>query len=234
MAYACDLPAGLFGAIVWKVVDSKAKRGRGCLFYGVVTALVMFLFVLAGALIALHEAKRMLNEFTETKAMPFPSVKLSPSELEKLKDRVTAFQEAVQANQSTPPLSLSADEMNALIASEPQLESWRGRLHVTIESNQLGGLVSLPLEQVGLPIFKGRFLNGNATVTLKLQNGVLWISVANFTVRGKPLPAFFLKKIRSQNLATAVNNDPRASRALEHLQSIRVSEGKLVIEPETE
>jgi hypothetical protein len=216
------------------MADLKVKGGRGCLFCGVVTALVMFLFVLAGALIALHAAKRMLNEFTETKPMPLPAVELSPSDMAKLKDRIAAFQNAVRDSLPTPPQSLTADELNALLATEPQLESFRGHLHLTIEGDRLGGLVSLPLEQAGLPMFKGRFLNGTATFALTLQNGTLWLSVANFVVKGKPLPAVYLDKIRAQNLAVGVNNDPRASHALGFLQSIRVSDGKLLLEAKPE
>jgi hypothetical protein len=216
------------------MADSKVKGGRGCLFYGILIVLVMFLFVLAGALIALHAAKRMLNEFTETKPMPLPVVELPPSDMAKLKDRIGAFQNAARDSLPAPPLSLTADELNALLATEPHLESFRGRLHVTIDGDHLGGLVSLPLEQAGLPMFKGRFLNGTATFILTLQNGTLWLSVGNFVVKGKPLPAGYLDKIRAQNLAAGVNNDQRALHALGFLQSIRVTDGKVVLEAKPE
>ena len=166
--------------------------------------------------------------------MPLPVVELPPSDMAKLKDRIGAFQNAARDSLPAPPLSLTADELNALLATEPHLESFRGRLHVTIDGDHLGGLVSLPLEQAGLPMFKGRFLNGTATFILTLQNGTLWLSVGNFVVKGKPLPAGYLDKIRAQNLAAGVNNDQRALHALGFLQSIRVTDGKVVLEAKPE
>jgi hypothetical protein len=51
-------------------------------------------------------------------------------------------------------------------------------------------------------------------------------------VGGRPFPDRFMDAMRERNLATELNNNPRASTALNRLKSIDVNEAKLVIVPE--
>src|SRR5579864_5568721 len=136
------------------MADEGGKRRRGCLFYGAITAIVLFVFVLVAALLGLRMVKKMLNEFTDTKPMPLPTVSLPPDQMSGLKSRVNAFQQALHQHQQTPPLMLTSDELNALIENDPNLQPLKDKLFVNIVGTQLGGQISVPLDQVGLPFFK--------------------------------------------------------------------------------
>src|SRR5262249_30518452 len=144
------------------------------------------------------------------------------------------FQDAVRTGRPTQPLTVSSDEINAFIQTDPNLARVKGKLYVTIEGDRLKGQVSIPLDDLGLRLFKGRYLNGSGIFAVGLQNGNLVVTPDVLIVKGKPLPAVYMDKIRSQNLAENLNNNPRASVGLNHLQEIRVSDGRLVLVPKLE
>ncbi len=70
-----------------------------------------------------------------------------------------------------------------------------------------------------------------STFGVRLKDGHLRVNAEHLLVKGKPLPRLYMRKIRSQNLAEQVNVDPRASMALESLETVRVEDGKLLIIP---
>ena len=71
--------------------EQTPKRRRGCLFYGCFTFSILFLVVLLGSLLAYRYAKKMFNEFTDTKPMPLPAVTLSSAQIAEVQHRVDAF-----------------------------------------------------------------------------------------------------------------------------------------------
>jgi hypothetical protein len=191
----------------------------------------MALIVVIAGLIGMRYAKMMITDFTDNKAAPLPVSQMPPAEMEKVQARVDAFREDLRAKRPTQPLTLTADEINALITTEPDLRPLKDKLYVTIDGNQLKGQVSVPMDEVGLPVFKGRYLNGTGTFNLALRNGLLRLTAESIVVKGKPVPDVYMQKIRTQNLVRNINSDPRASIALGHFQDIEVKDGKLVLVP---
>jgi len=110
----------------------------------------------------------------------------------------------------------------------------KGKLYVTVEGDRLKGQVSLPLDELGLRIFRGRYLNGIGIFAISLQKGNLVVNADSIVVKGKPLPGVYMDKIRAENLAENLNANPRASVGLNHLAEIRISDGKLVVVPKLE
>lgn len=211
-----------------------AKPRRGCLFYGCLSGTVCLLIILVAFLLGLYQLKKMLNFYTDNHPIPLPSVQLSPAEIDQLKQRVENFQDAVRSGRPTPPLQLTSDEINAYIETDPNFAKVKGKLYVTIEGDRLKGQVSFPLDNVGLRIFRGRYLNGTGIFAVSLHNGNLVVTPESLVVKGKALPGVYMDKLRSQNLAESLNNNPRASVALNHLQEIRITDGKFVLVPKVE
>ena len=214
--------------------QAAAKPRRGCLFYGCIGGTVCLAAILIAFLLGLYQLKRMLNFYTDTHPVPLPSVQMTPAEIEQVKQRVENFQDAVRSGRPTPVLSLTADEINAFIATDSNLSRVKGKLYVTIDGDRVKGQVSVPLSDLGLGIFRGRYLNGTGTFDVGLRHGALVVTAETLVVKGKPIPSVYMDKIRSENLAANLNNNPRASVGLNHLQDIRVSDGKLVLVPKVE
>jgi hypothetical protein len=213
------------------MAEQPNKRGRGCLFYVLVVGGILALIILAGALGGLCTARKMVRDYTDPQPVILPTVNLSQDQFEELQDRVATFQQALRQQRRTDPLVLTADELNVLLATTPAAQSLSNKLHVRIEGDTLKGDLSLPLEALGLPVFRDRYLNGTATFGVELKDGHLELRTQRLLVKGKNLPRVYMDKIRGQNLAEKVNSDPRASMALENLQEVRVHDGKLQVVP---
>jgi hypothetical protein len=211
-----------------------AKPRRGCFFYGCLSGTACLLVILLAFLLGLHQLKKMLNFYTDSHPVPLPTVQMTSTEIDELKQRIENFQDAVRSGRPIPPLTLTADEINAFIQTDTNLVRVKGKLYVTIEGNRVKGQVSLPLDDLGLRIFRGRYLNGTGLFAVGIQSGNLVVTPELLVVKGKPLPGVYMDKFRSQNLAESVNSNPRASVALNHLQEIRVNDGKLILVPKVE
>jgi hypothetical protein len=214
-----------------QVAPQPAKPRRGCLFYGCITGAGLLVLALCLLLLAVHYVHNLVNRFTDTQPMTLPTVQMSPADLDKLKQRVDSFGQAVRNQRATPPLVLNSEDINALIASGHERESWKGKLYVTIQSNQLKGEVSVPLQQIGLSMFKGRYLNGSGTFNLSFTNGLLAVTPQEIWAKGKPLPGMYMDQIRQDNLAAAFTNQPGAAAVLKGIQDIKVNDDQLVIVP---
>ncbi|TWT48845.1 hypothetical protein [Botrimarina hoheduenensis] len=128
-----------------------------------------------------------------------------------------------QPKQLERELSLSAQELNTLIASNPTL---RGRLYVSIAEGQIEGQVSIPTD--GIPMAGGRFLNAVAKLTVRLENGVLKVHLVDAAVKGKRLPQFVLDALAEKNLAEDLQEDPQTARLISTLESVEVRGDRIV------
>jgi len=205
------------------------RARRSCIFYGCLSGFVLALLLLLGVALGL---RRLFTDFTDTKPTTFPPLKLSAPEIDQLRKRVDTFRESVRGGTSTPSLSLSADEINALIANDPDLRALRNRFWVTkLEGNKVFGQLSVLMEDVGIQKFKGRYLNASGTFNLSVRNGVVRLTAEDLAGKGRPLPKFYMDHIRTQNLAQSLKSNPRVLVAMDWIQSIEVRDGKLVITP---
>lgn len=215
--------------------DEATKARRGCLFYGAVVAAVLLTAILVAALIGLRVAKRLYNQFTDTQPTPMPALRLSPAQAAAVDQRFQAFRDAVRAHHPAPPLTLSADDLNALLQTDPDFEPMKGKLYVTgIQDGLVTAQISVPMEEAGLPVFRGRYLNATATLGVSLRNGILRVVAHSVSARGRPLPEVYLQQVRKQNLVKNLNSNPRVSVALDRLQSIEARDGELMIVPKEE
>jgi hypothetical protein len=214
------------------MVEQHAKQRRGCFFYGCVTSTILLLVALAGALAGYHYFRKMFNDFTSSQPLTMPPVRLTQPEIEKLQQRIDRFRDSVRQGEPAGPLALNADQINALIATDPDLKALKGKLYVTIEGGQLKGQISVPMEEAGLPIFRGRYLSGIGTFNILLRNGMLHITATAIqSTKGKPVPEVYMEKVRRQNLARDINSDTRAQAALDRIADIQIKETNLIIVP---
>ncbi len=213
------------------MTDQAPKPRRGCCFYGCIAGLVLLALTLAGLLVALHYVKKLVHQFTDTQPVELPALHMSQAEMTQVKQRFDAFQAAVRERRPAQPLTLTSDDINALIAGSAEPQPLKKKFYVRLEGSQVKGEVSLPLQDLGLKIFRGRYLNGSATFDLAFRNGALFVTAQNVLVKGKPVPEMYMQEIRKHNLAEGWLNDPSAVAVLQGLQDIQVKDGKLVLEP---
>lgn len=211
--------------------DQPPKPRRGCLFYGCISGVVLLVLMLVALFLGVHYVKKLINRYTDTKPMELPTVQMSAADVDKLKQRVEVFKKAIQEQKATSPLILSADDINALIATGSERDALKGKFYVSLVGEQLKGEVSLPLHEIGLPLLKGRYLNGSASFDLAFRNGALFVTPRSVLVKGNPLPERFMKDFRKENLAAGFTNEPDTETVLKGLQDIQIKDNKLLVVP---
>lgn len=212
--------------------SEPVKPARGCFFYGCITAIclsvVCCLMLGLAAYSGYRYYSKMVQQYTSTSPVKLPPVTLSPEDTESLQKRIDAFKKSLDTGEDVQPLVLTADEVNAQIAQQPD---FKDRVHVEIPGDTIEGQVSLPLDKVGLPGLSGRYLNGKATFGIVLTGGQLFVTLKALEVNGKPMPEESLRGFRNQNLAAGFADNPENAAAIRKLESIEVKDGKLIITP---
>lgn len=207
------------------------KVSRGCLYnLGVVGAITLLVLIVASFL-GYRYAKRLITAYTDTEPMPVPSVQMPQPELNRLRDRIVVFSQAVEQGKSAEPLKITADEANALIVSNPELVTVKGHLYFSMEGTNLHAQVSIPAGDLGLRPLQGRYLNATGTFKVVFTNGVLNVNAQSLSSKGQVLPESFMHHIEPQNFAFKLNHDPRAKAVLGKIEDVHIEDGTLVVVP---
>jgi hypothetical protein len=213
--------------------STQTPKKRGCFFYGCLTLIVvLFLGVLTAVVVAVYATKKlsaMAITYTDTAPVQLEKVEVTPAELKAIEQRVATFQQALENQSQAQELTLSVQEINALIANAPSFKALKDKLFVSIDGNRIRGQVSWPLDDIGKFKLKGRYLNGEVAFRLSLANGRLGVYVDDLKVKGQPLPATLLTVFRGQNLAEGMQNDPETAARIQKFDSIKVEDGKLTL-----
>jgi hypothetical protein len=192
---------------------------------------VLLFVLLLGAYFGIRYARGLVNQLTDKQPMQLPTVHLPDVQLFQLRDRVDTFRDSVRDGDTVAPLELSADELNALIETDPAMAVLKNHLFVSITNNELHAQVSFPAEDLGMVRLQGRYFNANGLFSVGLTTNELRITAISLSVKGRPVPRNIMREIARENLADRFNGDPRAAVGLKRLQAIEVKNGKLVIVP---
>jgi len=208
------------------MADSQPKRETRFLNRTIWVSLVV---VAISVVLGLLYAKSVVNKLTDAQPAKLPTVQLPEIQMFQLHDRVDTFRDSVRDGDPTTPLALSADELNALIETDPAFTALKNHLFVTINGNELGAQISFPAEDLGLVRLRGRYVNATGVFDVGLTNSELNVMVESLSVKGKPLPTHIMRQILGRNLAEKMNQDPKTVAGLRKLKAIEVKDGKLVV-----
>jgi hypothetical protein len=139
---------------------------------------------------------------------------------------LAAFRAALETRRPAPPLTLTAGEINALLAVAPGLV---GKVRAEIDGGTVRARLSLPLEDLGFPQWRGRYLNGTSVLSLSVVDGELVIRPEEITARAGPLPEAVMTRLRKANLARLAFRDPRIANSLRRLSRVEVRRGAVVV-----
>jgi hypothetical protein len=209
-------------------VPPPIRKGRGCFFYGCLTSLVLLLVVFLLALFTVRWIRNEINAYTDTAPMTLPKVEMAEPEFKALEQRMKTFGDAMEQGKPAEPLILTERDLNALLTQKPNMKTLANKVYVSLNGSQVTGQVSIPLDALGW-IARGRYLNGEATFHVSLENGVLIVTADELKVKGKPLPETFMKEMRKQNLARDAYQDPKNAEAIGKLESIQVQDSRAII-----
>lgn len=214
---------------------APARKGRGCFFYGCLIsaclALVMILCAFFAYRFAMSKLNQFLDDYTDSVPMDLPVTKITDDQMKQLQKRVKAFEDAIQGHVNEGALTLTGEELNALICNADSLTVAKGHVYVSLESNEIRGKISLPMEKVvRVPLLKskGRYLNGTGVLKASITNGQLNVCIDSLTVRNKPIGESFMTGLRQQNFAHDFNNETNAT-VIGNINSLEIKGDKLII-----
>ena len=213
-------------------VPEPPRKQRGCFFYGCITAIILLVLGTIGSILLGYMGYRFymsfVENYTDSKPGELPKVEVTPEQQKEINGRVQTFNDKVKKGEAAEPLTLTAQDLNTLIALNPQL---RNRLYITIKDGKISGEVSVPLDEFGIPGAKGRYLNGKTTLQVALEDGQLYVRLDELEVRGQAVPKEAMAQLRAKNLAEEFNKDPKNLERLRNYKSIAVEDDKIMITP---
>jgi len=245
---------GQLNEIKERVMAEGEKKSGGCMkMLGCGCLVVVILSVIAVVAVYQIAKKTMaavaasVEQYTEEQPMELPKVALTEQQIQALNARVEAFGEAINAGQTPEPLVLEGDEINALIRANDEAKEIAESVYLTIEGEQIKAQISLsldqfvePLKEIPLPkaltqglaeAIEGRYLNGKAGISAQMAQSRLQVYLESVQVGDKPLPEEIMSQLRTENLAKDATNDPETREALSKIESLQISNGRLVIAP---
>ena len=210
------------------------KSGLGCLGCGcLVLALLVILFL---ALVAgagyLGYTKAV--SLTSTTPAAVPSFNGSDDVYNTAEQKVTAFGHDVQNHQAAT-VRLSADEINTLIARNPDLIRQKAHLFVTLTNDQAQVQGSLPTDELSHGILKNRYLNFDTTFGLGFNSDTKSLDLAlhHLQIGDQPTPQNLLPTMQAEFtplLNAELQKYPGTKDLLQQAKSIEIKDGELVIE----
>jgi len=218
--------------------EKQQSRGRGCLLYGLVTAVLVFIGVIGGIYFGTRKAVRYAIEtYTTNAPTTIPALQISPLQQRNLANDLLKQFEARANSQAPEDLVLDEQQLNALISQPSEMRPYKGHVYLEPQGEELKAFVSLPLDQfkqwqefaqkMGGTNYAGRFLNGLAYVNLVVTNGTLMVAPRKVVVAAKSLPDQFLKQFPWSALTQPINDNANFRSALQRVEAVTVQDSKV-------
>ena len=204
--------------------EKKKSNFYTCLLIGCGGVIVL---AICGVLVMVFGTKWALNKaidtYTETQPQELPISNWTPEQHKQVEERLEKFKNQFDAGDAVT-LELSADEINALISKNPKVQ---GKAYISLEGDQIKGWISIPLDEF-FPEGEKRYLNGEATFRVKIENGLLEIYLDSLTAKGNSLPGFIMNELKGKNLANDAQLDEETRKALERIERLEVKNKKFI------
>ena len=174
------------GSSSW-IEPPPAQRGLGCFAKGCLI-LVVFFILLGLAFVAgtYFAAKYLRTEYFSSHRERLPISQATVDEEQAARGRWDGFEKAARANQAAR-IELTADDLNALIASETKLH---GNAYVTIEDNTAHLQLSMPIGRARW--LTGQYLNAQCSVQAAPSGKPEAAIITSIVVNGRPVGEEFL------------------------------------------
>lgn len=208
----------------------RQRNAGNCFVWGCLSLFCFAVLVtIVAALVARYELVKIRENYTAPQAVALPKTEMPQDDLDALLSRYDEFADAMRKHRTTEALELDETELNAIIQNHADFRDVGEHAYLRIDEDVITGEISISLDSI--PFFEGRFFNGTGTFDISLQNGFLWISLVDASVKGNALPRYIMEQLRLTNLAEDAGNDPDLRELIDGIDSIEVEDGKLVITP---
>jgi hypothetical protein len=226
------------------------RQGWGCLGIGcLVVALIVLVFLGLGAAGG-YMLYRQAITVTSTVAGDVPAFTGSDDVVQSARQKVQALAQSLEHGQPGS-LQLSGDEINSLIASDPDFAKNNVKAYVTLTGDHGRLQTSVPTELVTKGLIAGRYINIDATLTVSfdsdthsiiftpqvLQLGNQPFIGPDLEKQGNSFAAGFNRGFApsfttsfNQSFNNGIRQNPGGRLLLDHAKTVEIKDGMLDIE----
>jgi hypothetical protein len=210
------------------------KRGLGCLGCGcLVLALLVILFLALVAGSGYFGYQKVVG-LTSTTPADIPSFNGSDDVYNTAQEKLTGFDHDVKNHQAAT-IELSADEINTLIARNPDLIQPQSRLFVTLTGDRAQVQGSIPTDVLAQGLLKGRYVNFDTTFGLGFNSDTksLDLTLHHLQFGDQTMPQNLLPTMQAEFtplLNMELQQYPPTKSLLQQAKSIEIRDSELVIE----
>ncbi len=210
-----------------------APQGRGCLFYGCMTVLVLFVLICIGGYFAVQSAFDYLTSYaiayTDVQQRQLPEVNLTPEALTQAGIRLEKLKAALESGQAYSA-EFSGQEINGALRSQLNADAARyaRSAFITLGNQTIKLDLSVPLDFLEMEKFNNRFFNGSAEISLE-SRGIagLEINLRKAELNGESLDQELLDTIETQRESKM---SAEARQVLRRISGINITPEKLQID----
>ncbi len=214
------------------VIVVQKRSGWGCFAIGCVVVVVLLL--IGGAIVASlgYFAYSKVSKLTSNQPAAIPTFDGGDAMYQEASKKLDAFKQDAEAHRPSR-LELTADEINTLIAHNPDYSGAQLHLFVRLHDDAANVQLSLPTSMLPVSIFPGRYLNAEADFTPSLDSSRnLNVNLHELKIAAEAVPPDQLAPLQMQ-VNTAINlqvqRSSDAEEFLSHANSVEIRDGKLII-----
>ena len=170
---------------------AQKKKDPGCCGTGCVVLIVCAVTLIAGLGFGYYELTERAHEYTAGSRAAIPVENSSQQEYEALVKKMDAFKRLPPGSDAM--LSITAHDLNVLIAHSPQWNLLPGKIRVTIANGQVGLIGSIPLSSI--PRLRDQYWNGALYFVPSIEGKVFHATIQNVISDTHELPKEYRQAI---------------------------------------
>jgi hypothetical protein len=212
----------------------QKKRGKGCWGCGCGAAFLVAVLIVLLVVLAYRGVKSASQAYTAPAPVDIPTHDGGDVVYHAAQGKLAAFTQAF-GQQQPATLRLNSDDINTLIARDPNYAAMRGKLHVTLQGDTAQFDSSVLLGTVEKVFLADRYVNSVVTLGVGFDpdKHALLFNIRQLQFNGEMAPPS-VNELINQDVNTMVNqrlqDNPGAKDFLARVQRLDIENGELVIE----
>ncbi len=216
------------------------RQGIGCFAKGCITVIILLMLLGVGIGAAGWYLMRNITTFVAPTPVPIRTFQATPEQYQEVVTRYVAFIQALNAGKAAT-FSLSSDDLNTLIARDPEFKDVRGKLYMTVEKDEIVAETSFPIPQDTRRFGRGgasnAYFNGRMRFAASYSGGEASLFIHRIeSMKGDPMSDGLLSLLNKADFGNAFNqvlHDERRkgtpwAEAMSKVQKIVVEDGHIV------
>lgn len=212
------------------------NRGFGCLGYGCIVAVVLFLLVIVSIVMGGRWALRnSVDLFTTEKPVAVPTLTIDDATRSAVAEKLALLGKLIEDPRSSGDVVLSQRDILGLLDSTPFKQS----AFVELQGDAVAGTFSFPMTALGewgasrwiIGDMLNRYVTGTAKARLQVDDGRAAITFENLTLNGQVFDGDALKEANEwvSGFVNGLKSDGTDKSFLDRVGSLRIQNGEALL-----